>query len=333
MPVRPRGNGYEATVNNKALPGGRLRKLFPTEAQASQWELKVKAKLAAGEPITTEESRTNGAPATLKELFDLTCKKYWKGKAGEKSSMTNARKVMEFLGENASPLRITEQKIDELVFHCEAQGLADATINHRLNALSKALTYAYEREWIPKKPKFEFKKLENGRIRYITETEEREALAYFQHVGNQDMRDVYVVGVDTGMRMGEILRLEKRDIHENLLTVWKNKSNRPRSIPMTKRVQEVIERRSRLTTARIFDKWTHSKVGHYWDQMRRHQGLLRDPQFVPHVMRHTFCSRLVQRGVPIVTVKELAGHSSIQVTMRYSHLAPQNLASAIEALE
>lgn len=38
-----------------------------------------------------------------------------------------------------------------------------------------------------------------------------------------------------------------------------------------------------------------------------------------HTLRHTFASRLLDRGVAIVTVKELLGHSTVLVTMRYLH--------------
>lgn len=333
MPVRPRGNGFEATVNNKALPGGRLRVLFPTEAQAKDWEVQVKAKLAAGEPITTLEDKSNGAPATLHELFEMTRKKYWRGKPGEKAAMTNARGVMAFFGENMNPARINETKLDELVFHCEAAGLSDSTINKRLSALSKALTYAAERGWVTKRPKFEFKEPLNGRIRWMSEEEERQALAFFHHIDKETMADFCTIALDTGMRVSEILAMDKRDVENTLISIWRNKSNRPRSIPMTQRVAAVVERRSRFTTGKLFERWTQSMVGHYWDRMRHHLGLMKDPQFVPHVMRHTFCSRLVQRGVHIVTVKELAGHSSIQVTMRYSHLCPTNLMNAINTLQ
>jgi site-specific recombinase XerD len=58
-----------------------------------------------------------------------------------------------------------------------------------------------------------------------------------------------------------------------------------------------------------------------------------DKQAVPHALRHTFVSRLVQRGVPILSVKELAGHKTIDVTLKYAHLAPHNLKSAIDVLE
>jgi site-specific recombinase XerD len=51
-----------------------------------------------------------------------------------------------------------------------------------------------------------------------------------------------------------------------------------------------------------------------------------------HTLRHTFASRLVQAGVPLNTVRELLGHGSMQVTMRYAHLAPNNLHEAVAVL-
>ncbi len=53
----------------------------------------------------------------------------------------------------------------------------------------------------------------------------------------------------------------------------------------------------------------------------------------PHVMRHTFASRLVIAGVDLRTVQELLGHKSITMTMRYTHLSPDHKRNAIAALE
>jgi site-specific recombinase XerD len=66
--------------------------------------------------------------------------------------------------------------------------------------------------------------------------------------------------------------------------------------------------------------------------MREHLGLENDSQFVIHSLRHTFASRLVQRGVELQVVAKLLGHRSILTTMRYAHLAPQNLADAVKVL-
>jgi integrase len=51
-----------------------------------------------------------------------------------------------------------------------------------------------------------------------------------------------------------------------------------------------------------------------------------------HCNRHTFASRLVMAGVDLRTVAELLGHRTLQMVMRYSHLAPEHQASAVERL-
>jgi site-specific recombinase XerD len=59
-------------------------------------------------------------------------------------------------------------------------------------------------------------------------------------------------------------------------------------------------------------------------------GITRHVRF--HDLRHTFASHLVMRGVDIRTVAQLLGHRDIKVTMRYAHLAPQHLQSAVDTL-
>src|SRR5206468_8281315 len=51
-----------------------------------------------------------------------------------------------------------------------------------------------------------------------------------------------------------------------------------------------------------------------------------------HTLRHTFASHLVMAGVDLRTVQELLGHMTLEMTLRYSHLAPAHKASAVEKL-
>jgi len=66
----------------------------------------------------------------------------------------------------------------------------------------------------------------------------------------------------------------------------------------------------------------------FW-QTTRKAGL---DDFHFHDLRHTFASQLVMAGVDIMTVKELLGHKSLTMTMRYSHLSPEHKSKAIDVL-
>ncbi len=77
-------------------------------------------------------------------------------------------------------------------------------------------------------------------------------------------------------------------------------------------------------------------TGARFDNIKRSWGQLRDragiSDFRFHDLRHTFASKLVMAGVDLYVIKELMGHSTIQMTERYAHLAPQYKANAVEKL-
>jgi integrase len=147
--------------------------------------------------------------------------------------------------------------------------------------------------------------------------------------------DAIKVLLDIGCRCGEIWCIQARDVHEatGMLAIWENKADHPRSVPMTSRVKEILKRRAgRYPTGKLFpfeNPWLRNQ----WDRVKAVMKLENDDQFVPHCLRHTCASRLVQRGLSIVKVQKWLGHKTIQITLRYAHLAPADLLEGAAMLE
>jgi integrase len=161
-----------------------------------------------------------------------------------------------------------------------------------------------------------------------------------------DERALLLFALDTGARAGEQLALEWGDIdwHNNLVVfrrsstrgdVGPTKSGRERKVPMTERLGEMLRRtkhlRGKLVFCRVDGKpltlWQfHERL---WGACRR--AGLREIRW--HDLRHTFASHLVMAGVPLRQVQDWMGHSTIAMTMRYSHLVPGQGADLIRALE
>jgi Phage integrase family len=68
---------------------------------------------------------------------------------------------------------------------------------------------------------------------------------------------------------------------------------------------------------------------HWFDPAVKEAGL---KEFTWYCLRHTFASRLAMAGVDLRTLAELMGHETIQMTMRYAHLAPSHTLAAVERL-
>jgi len=127
----------------------------------------------------------------------------------------------------------------------------------------------------------------------------------------------------TGLRRGEMLALRSDQIRGDVLVLESTtKSGRPRGIPMPPRVARI---------AREHLPWGLP----YW-QLRKRFDAARAAIGMAHVhwhdLRHTYGSWLAQSGHPLTVIRDLMGHSSLAMTSRYSHLAPDHLRAAVASL-
>lgn len=162
------------------------------------------------------------------------------------------------------------------------------------------------------------------------------------HAAHADhLRPLVLLAMETGARRGELfsLRWKDVDLDASTLTIHAavSKSGKVRHIPLSQRAREALRGwrsdhaankglvfPSPVTSNRL------DNITSAWEKLLE-RTQIEDFRF--HDLRHDFASRLVMRGVNLYTVKELLGHGTIQMTERYSHLAPDAKRAAIAVLD
>ncbi len=289
----------------------------------------------AGSSVT---QRRDQKEITLKTAVAVAERTRWDGSKSLRTTMINAIDIIKFFGGDTLVSDIETEDIDNFVDHLVARGITNGTINRKLSVLSVLIKTAEENGRNTAKPTIRRKREYRGRERFLTREEEERLLAILEHWGKLDIRDAVIVLLDTGMRCGELLRIRREDLDftqskHGIVTLWETKTDRPRSCPMTTRVAKVMRRRlAKSDDERLFP-YTDAWLRHTWDRAKAYLGLEDDAQFVPHILRHTCASRLVQLGVPIQLIQQWMGHSSLQSTMRYAHLSPKQLFGVVDILE
>jgi integrase len=122
-----------------------------------------------------------------------------------------------------------------------------------------------------------------------------------------------------------------RDDYNGVLVPPKN--GRTRHIPLDIDVYTSLHRR-KGDTGYVFLKpdgqpFNNDRMNNAIRRLYRQAGLRKIGW---HTLRHTFASHLAMRGVPMPVIKELLGHATITTTMRYAHVAPSALRTAIDML-
>lgn len=288
----------------------------------------------AADGIIARLSQGVGAQWTLSQALERTVATRWTNTPGEGTAVFNAGQAVTYFGAGCPVGDITVTKLDSYAAWLAERGNSGATVNRKMAALSAVLRTAMDRGHLSRLPRMPRSREVSGRIRWLTDDEEAALLSLLGRWSYPSEARLVAFLVDTGCRLGEALRLEWRDVGDKAAHLWQTKSNVPRTVPLTRRAAACLEaQRADDTEGPWRGRTTKHGFRHVWDRARHHLGHGEDAQFVPHALRHTCASRLVQRGVPLAVVQAMLGHSAITTTMRYAHLAPANLAAAVAALE
>lgn len=332
MPVTPRGKKWQVSVGS-----GKDRVRFTVDSKEEgllleQQELMKRKRAALG--LSEEEpQQVKARPTiTLMRLMDMACRTKWRMAAD--GPARNASIIVRMLGERTSVHDITRERIHELIEELYEQGNTGATINRKLSALSVMLSIAEDEGWIERAPKLPRQKESEHRIRFFNAEEENEMLAVCSKLGLNTLAEFIQFAIDTGFRRSEVLNVSIRDCENGnaVLHAGETKSGRGRSVPLTTRCKEIVRRRKEQGFEKVFDDLNEYQLRRQWEVLREHVKSPGD-HFLVHTLRHTCASRLAIAGENATFIQTWMGHSSILVTQRYMHLAPDTLVKGVSSLE
>jgi integrase len=339
MRVFKRGKSWYAdyTVGGKR----KMRSFGPHKKMAEMFLKDLELKQIRGELQIVEEK------ITVSEFFERYIEDCKSNKAAYTALVDTRR--MKTWERYLSGCGITKLKdITPLVvegFKSEVLGKGDCpvTFNRFLELLKAALNKAIEWGLLKENRLRGFKKLKSDtsrQIRFLSEDEIRRVLK----AANDRMRRMFLVLLYTGLRRSEVAYLEWSDIdfENGFVNVQSKpefgfhpKSYKPRSIPMCSALRKVLMDMPQVGRF-VFDSGRNQPLYHPNSYYREIAKVYRKAGIEGanmHSLRHTFASHLIMKGVDARTVQEYLGHSTIQVTEKYSHLSKSHKREAIEVLD
>jgi integrase len=188
-------------------------------------------------------------------------------------------------------------------------------------------------------------KFDNRRRRFLTHAEAK-ALLENLAVRSQQLHDLALLSLHTGMRAGEIFSLiwGNVDLSRGHITIVDPKATETRTAFMTGQIKAMFKKlygNVKNKNELVFKDRKGKRiveVSQSFDRAVNDLGLNkgiedRRQKVVFHSLRHTYASWLVENGVDLYTVSKLMGQSTIKMTERYSHLGENTLQGAVMILE
>ncbi|OFV97176.1 MAG: hypothetical protein A3H94_03990 [Acidobacteria bacterium RIFCSPLOWO2_02_FULL_60_20] len=331
------------------LNGTRIRESagVATRPAASQKEVLRKAELLFGKVASTTGKTTPAFSEFAYGEFSVWCANEHKDRLSTYARyMRSIKALAEYFG-NRSLADIDAGEVEKYKMHRSSQHrknardgrlVTSAAVNRDLAVLRILFSYAMRLKWTASNPVREIKFLREPvlHMRVLTVKEENEYLRSASPI----LRDVAILILDTGMRPGEVCALRRSDFdleHRSVHVRAGKTVNARRFIPLTARASATLrERTSRVTSEWLFPCPFDSERP-VLEVRKAHDAAVRrshiNPRFRLYDLRHTALSRMAMSGMDLATLKELAGHSQIQMTMRYVHPSPDHKRKAIDVFE
>ncbi len=315
-------------------PEGRVRqkKIGPSKKAAENYERKKLTEITEGKYIDKAEEKPKVfIKDFIEEIYRPWCK------ANNKGYRTKGRylnKIVDMWGDYHLD-ELTDEEIERYRWQMQKEK-KHVTFNRILSTISHTYTKAIEFKKIDARPfKTAGKRFkEKGRLRYLTPNEANRLVdSCAKH-----LKPIVITALHTGMRKTETLTLklgEHVNLKRRIINLKETKNEEARHIPINETLHGVLCKvaKDKKSGDYLFCMDDGTAYKHIRKSFYTALSNAKIKDFTFHDLRHTFASNLVMDGVDLFVVKELLGHKSIEMTMKYAHLSPDHQSMAVNRLD
>lgn len=273
---------------------------------------------------------------TLQEFCNSNASRLWHGRHLKESQS----RALKFCAYADHSLRgINEFKPADLYSfgdYMVSEGSSPNTVNHYFSAISTLFNLAVDMEIIVHAPKIKWHKVRSGRPRYMTKEEVHSLDTVFRASNDPWVSEIMphfvTIAINTGMRLGEILKITPEAIKEMDDSTWvylsATKNGDDRWVPINAKAKAALKALGNTPGS----KFTHRRFYNAWGKARSRiaRG---DETFVFHVTRHTAASTMANDlNVNTLLIGKILGHRNVATTAKYVHAKPKKLQDIMRKL-
>lgn len=311
-PVKRHGDGWAVDFYLDRSKNERVRKRgFPTRLDALAYVRKVKNRQASTK--------------RLSDLVDAWHKLHGQSLKDSKYRLSRTLAIVDRLG---NPVVDDFTALDWAEYRAERlSSVTASTVNHEQRYLSAVLAEMVRMGEIKTNPLAAVRqlKVDQQELSYLTLDQCSQLLEECKASSNPHCYPVALLCLSTGARWGEAQAITQTSLLPGkvIFQGTTTKTGKSRAVPISDDVLGVIRDLANQGPGKLFGPCRDAFRSAY-----KRTGF-RTPQQLTHILRHTFASHYMMAGGDILALQRILGHGSITMTMRYAHLSPDHLSSAV----
>ncbi|MGW9820304.1 integrase [Methylorubrum extorquens] len=322
---RLRGDSWQVQIRRSGHTP--ISRSFATRNDAEEWARRIESENTQDRPNSQD---VNDGP-TIGQLLD----RYERDITPTKRSCDRERDKIRVIKRHAvstiSAVKLNSEAVaryrDERL-----QKVKPATVKRELAIIRHCIEIAM-REWslsitINPAIRIRLPRADNARDRRLTEAEYRRLMVALDNSKRWYMKPIVIVALETGMRRGEILSLEAKNVNllDGIAHLPLTKNGKPRRVPLTQLAIDTL--RPLISRPKLFPVSAPS-VRQGWLNIANEADLV---DFRLHDCRHEAISRFFEMGLSIPEVALISGHQSLAMLHRYTHLRPEKVGLKLRSL-